>query len=226
MSYLSFFSPLLKEIGQNHAFLSRSYAVWGPDTFFHGSLHDLWGRKTSHGFGDTDVHETSKNIRISADLPGIKKENIHVKCIGNVLTLEGERKDTGELMNDIYGNMERSFGSIYKSIRLPPGVDHQSITAKYQDGVLTVVIPKPETMPTSTKETIIQIDCHVYSTNILKHLRSIMHRWRTRMRHTLELHNTLLPFLPYQNVVLTHDQTESPHPYYPWHRSNSELRRW
>lgn len=158
MSHLSFFSPLLKEIGQGRAFLSRAYAIWGPDTFFHGSLHDLWGRKTFHGFGDTDVHETSKDIRISADLPGIKKEDIHVKCVGNVLSLEGERKDTGELANDIYGNMERGFGSIYKSVRLPPNVDPLSITAKYRDGVLTVVIPKPESIPENTKETIIKIE--------------------------------------------------------------------
>lgn len=158
MSYLSFFSPLLRELGQGSAFLKRSYGIWGPDTFFHGSLHDLWGRKTMHGFGDTDVHETNKDIRISADLPGIKKEDIHVRCVGNVLSLEGERKENGELKNDIYGNMERAFGSIYKSVRLPPNIDPLSITAKYQDGVLTVVIPKPKITPEDSRETEIKIE--------------------------------------------------------------------
>ena len=158
MSYLSYFNPLLREIGQGRAFMNRAYDIWCGDTFFHGSLHDLWGRKTTHGFGDTDVHETSKFIRISTDLPGIKKEDIHVKCIGDVLSLEGERKETNELMNDIYGTMERGFGSIYKAVRLPPHINPHAITANYKDGVLTVVIPKPETLPEESKEITIPIE--------------------------------------------------------------------
>ena len=161
MSYLSYFSPILRELGQRGMFLSRSYRVWGPDTFFHGSLHDLWGRKLVHGFGDTDVHETSSVIKISADLPGIKKEDIQIKCVGNVLTLKGERRDTEELSKDIYGNMERAFGTVYKSIRLPPLVNPQSISAEYQDGVLTITIPKPEQSLEQQKETIIKVNSNV-----------------------------------------------------------------
>ena len=65
---------------------------------------------------------------------------------------------TNELMNDIYGTMERGFGSIYKAVRLPPHINPHAITANYKDGVLTVVIPKPETLPEDSKEITIPIE--------------------------------------------------------------------
>ena len=144
MSYFSLFNPLLRELGQGGAFLHRSLPIWGADTFFHGSLHDLWGRRTFRGFGDTDVHETKEKITITTDLPGVKKEDIHVKCVGDVLTVFGSRDESNRIEDDIYGNMERAFGSISKSVRLPPGVQLSEIAAKYKDGVLAIEIPKPK----------------------------------------------------------------------------------
>ena len=52
MSYLSFYSPLLRELGQGSVHLARTMPVWGSDVFFHGNLHDFWGRRVDHGFGD------------------------------------------------------------------------------------------------------------------------------------------------------------------------------
>ena len=83
MAYLSFYSPLLRELGQGSFRLTRSLPVWGSDIFFHGNLHDIWGRKVQHGFGDADVHETLTCIHITADLPGAKREDIHVGFMGD-----------------------------------------------------------------------------------------------------------------------------------------------
>lgn len=158
MAYLSFYSPLLRELGQGSFRLTRSLPVWGSDIFFHGNLHDIWGRKVQHGFGDADVHETLTCIHITADLPGAKREDIHVGFMGDVLSISSRRQRSQYLTDDIYNNMERAFGSISKSIRLPPCVDIAKITAKYVDGVLTIDIPKPKESSLPEKEIVIPIE--------------------------------------------------------------------
>ena len=152
MSYLRFYNPLLRELGQGYAHLARSFPIWGSDVFFHGNLRDYWGRRVAHGFGDADVHETSSSIRITADLPGIQRKDLSVHCNGDVLSIYGQRLKTPDLTDDIYCNVERAFGSVCKHIRLPHNVDVAAITAKYTDGVLYVDIPKPETMEKPGRE--------------------------------------------------------------------------
>ena len=62
----------------------------------------------------------------------------------DILTLYAERNDDKFVEEDIYGNMQRGFGWGTKSIRLPHNTDYNRIEATYKDGVLSVVIPKPE----------------------------------------------------------------------------------
>lgn len=152
MSYLSFYRPLLSELGQGHVFLTRSLSAWLPEVFFQGSLHDHWGRKSLRGFGDTDVHETVSQIIISSDLPGIKRENIKVYFQNDVLSLCGEREEKINMEDDVYGSMERVFGTVSKRIRLPHDTDYKRIKAIYEDGVLRITIPKPYTEKTVAQE--------------------------------------------------------------------------
>ena len=97
-------------------------------------------------------------IHITADLPGAKREDIHVGYTGDVLSISSQRQRSQYLTDDIYNNMERAFGSISKSIRLPPCVDISKITAKYADGVLTIDIPKPKESSLPEKEIVIPIE--------------------------------------------------------------------
>ena len=143
MSYLSFYSPLLRELGQGSVHLARTMPVWGSDVFFHGNLHDFWGRRVDHGFGDADIHETLSTIQITADLPGVKRADIQVHCNGDVLSISGKRQEIQTLTDDVYNSVERAFGSVCKHIRLPHNVDVSKITARYTDGVLSVDIPNP-----------------------------------------------------------------------------------
>ena len=112
MAYLSYYRPLLRELGQGHAFLWGSRSVWGIEPFFHGTLRDMWGRKMERGFGDTDVHETQSRITITSDMPGVRKEDIRVCCFGDILSVQGKRNPPVKLVDDIFGSMERGYGSM------------------------------------------------------------------------------------------------------------------
>ena len=81
---------------------------------------------------------------VRADLPGVKKEDVHVDVEGGVLTLSGERRQRHEERRDGVYRSEQSYGSFFRSIPLPEDVDGERITATLEDGVLEVIVPLPE----------------------------------------------------------------------------------
>ena len=89
-----------------------------------------------------DVSETSKEIVVKAELPGLEAKDIDVSLDGNVLTLRGERKQEKEERDESFHRVERSYGSFSRSIRLPADVDHAQIKATYKRGVLKINLPK------------------------------------------------------------------------------------
>lgn len=91
-----------------------------------------------------DIHETETSTFISADIPGVKKEEISINVEENTLVLSGERKTDIETKKENYYRAERSFGKFRREFSLPASIDHEKISADYKDGVLTIEIPKPE----------------------------------------------------------------------------------
>lgn len=92
-----------------------------------------------------DVQETDSQYTITADLPGVAKEDVKVKVSpDNVLTISAERNDERDTSEGSFHRVERSYGSFARSFRLPEHVDVASITAKSADGVLTLTVPKLE----------------------------------------------------------------------------------
>jgi HSP20 family protein len=98
-----------------------------------------------------DSYETDNAFVIEADLPGVHQENVEISFEQNVLTLKGTRAPTlqapekGELR--VY-TAERASGAFARSVRLPEYVDGEKIEASYQDGVLTIRVPKaPSALP-------------------------------------------------------------------------------
>jgi len=80
---------------------------------------------------------------IEVDLPGVKKEDIHVDVSeDNVLTISGERKTKEEVKEKDYYKCESSYGKFSRSFTLPSNADAESISANSEDAVLEVVIPK------------------------------------------------------------------------------------
>jgi HSP20 family protein len=91
-----------------------------------------------------DLVETEADFVLRADLPGLGEEDVSIELEDNVLTLAGERKAEHEEKQEGYYRVERAFGRFSRSLTLPKGVDPESVTASFTNGVLEVRIPKPE----------------------------------------------------------------------------------
>jgi HSP20 family protein len=92
-----------------------------------------------------DIHETpEQDVVIKAELPGFKREAIKVTFEQNVLTIEGEGEFDKNVAREQYHRLERNFGSFRRSFTLPTSVDSSKAQASYQDGVLTITLPRRE----------------------------------------------------------------------------------
>jgi len=91
-----------------------------------------------------DVYDSKDNLLIKADLPGLSKDEIEVSIQDNNLLLKGEKKKDKEINEENYFKTERFYGSFFRTIPLPSAVDSANVDAKYEDGVLTLTLPKKE----------------------------------------------------------------------------------
>ena len=91
-----------------------------------------------------DVSETDDGFEVRAELPGVAKDDLHVSVKDNLLTLSGEKRQ--EKIDDTqnYRSVERRYGSFQRRFALPSEVETDDIKAEFNDGVLTLSIPKPE----------------------------------------------------------------------------------
>jgi HSP20 family protein len=92
-----------------------------------------------------DITEDEKSFLIKAELPEVKKEDVHVTVENGVLTLTGERKFEKEEKNKKYHRVERGYGTFARSFTLPGNIDANKVNATYKDGLLTVTVAKSET---------------------------------------------------------------------------------
>lgn len=99
-----------------------------------------------------NTREGEYAYHVEVDLPGVKKEDIHVDLKDNVLTISGERKNKKEIKEKDYYKKESSYGKFQRSFTLPENTDAENIEANSQDGVLEVVIPKIERSKKETKK--------------------------------------------------------------------------
>jgi HSP20 family protein len=90
-----------------------------------------------------DLVETQDDFVLRADLPGIGEKDVSIELENNVLTVSGERKAEQEERHEGYYRIERATGSFARSLSLPEGIDAASVSATFDNGVLTVRIPKP-----------------------------------------------------------------------------------
>jgi HSP20 family protein len=98
-----------------------------------------------------DLKENETQYEILADLPGYNRENIQVTHEGDTLTISTKRLEEKTQNNEYYHHYERFTGSNSRSLRLPKSVDIDQLKAKYQDGVLNIIVPKmnKDTLPKS-----------------------------------------------------------------------------
>ena len=92
-----------------------------------------------------DIFETSDQaVVIKAEIPEMKREDIKVTFENNVLTIEGERTLDASVASEQYHRLERTHGTFRRSFTLPVSVDSARAQATYQDGVLTITLPRRE----------------------------------------------------------------------------------
>ena len=92
-----------------------------------------------------DIYETAgKDVVVKIELPDIKREDIKVTFENSVLTIEGERKFSTEVQREQYHRLERGYGAFRRSFTLPATVDSNKVNAGYEDGVLTITLPRRE----------------------------------------------------------------------------------
>lgn len=96
-----------------------------------------------------NVKETEQSLEITAEVPGLKAEDIQVELTGDILTLRGEKKDEREEKKGEYHLVERRFGSFSRSFRLPAEVERENLSARHKDGVLTVSLSKAKKAATT-----------------------------------------------------------------------------
>jgi len=91
-----------------------------------------------------DIYETEHELVLKADLPDIDPKDLDIRVENNILTIRGERKFEKNVNEENYLRVERSYGSFTRSFTLANTVNSEAIKAAYENGVLTLSIPKRE----------------------------------------------------------------------------------
>jgi len=89
-----------------------------------------------------DISEDEKNIYVDSELPGIKKNDIKISLNDNILTISGEKKSERNENNISFFRTERTYGSFSRSFTIPGEINPDTIDAKFEDGILKMVIEK------------------------------------------------------------------------------------
>jgi HSP20 family protein len=134
------------------SFLTK-FERWDPfDELFtlRGRMDRLWNQMTREeaGLGDwsprADIVETTNEILIKAELPGLTEKDVDIQIENNTLTMKGERTAEKEVDEKGYRRVEREYGKFFRSFTLPTNVEPERINATFTNGLLEVHLPKKE----------------------------------------------------------------------------------
>jgi len=124
--------------------------------FTHDHFNQLFNETFARAFGDqkevslrtwvppVDICETEDSLVLKAELPGIKPDDVEIRVEDNTLYLKGERKFEKEAKDENFHQVERSYGTFSRSFSLPSSIDSDKVKAEYQNGILTLTMPKRE----------------------------------------------------------------------------------
>ena len=108
------------------------------------SLRGLWAPQV-------EVLERGNNLVVRADLPGLSRDDVDVELDNDMLIIRGERHSDVEDDSEGFYRSERSYGSFYRAIPLPEGVDPNACNASFDNGVLELTLPKPKQEPSRAR---------------------------------------------------------------------------
>ena len=135
----------------------RNLALWQPlsDLVSSGSDFDRFLERVfgyspviqeTNWMPAVDIAEVNGHLKIKAEIPGMKKEDLKVSVKNGYLMISGEKKQEKETKESSYHRVERYYGQFCRTIALPSDVEADKVKAEYKDGVLNIEIPKPESM--------------------------------------------------------------------------------
>ncbi|GBE03327.1 MAG TPA: Hsp20/alpha crystallin family protein [Nitrospirae bacterium] len=134
--------PVRRESGHPFERLHGEMDTLFEDFFRDFSMEPFEGRYAGSFSPNIDVAETDKEIKISAELPGMDEKEIEVNVNNDSITIRGEKKEEKEDKGKDYYHVERSYGSFSRTIPLPAEIESDKAQAHFKKGVLTVKIPK------------------------------------------------------------------------------------
>ncbi|HVG08247.1 MAG TPA: Hsp20/alpha crystallin family protein [Thermoanaerobaculia bacterium] len=111
------------------------------DSFFNG---DTQGEETRAWVPPVDIQENGDAYLFHAELPGMSKEDIHITLENSVLRVSGERKFEKDAKKENYHRVERTYGTFTRTFTLPTQVDPEKVQAAFENGILTITVPKAE----------------------------------------------------------------------------------
>ena len=124
--------------------LRKAFDRFLEDPFF--ETMPTWLRRSDGDGLAVDVAEDDNAYTVKAAVPGAKPEDVEVTLNNNVLTIKGETKEDKEIKEENYQLRECRVGSFMRSLTLPGDVKAEAIEASQKDGMLTIRLPKSETV--------------------------------------------------------------------------------
>jgi HSP20 family protein len=95
-------------------------------------------------FPSVDLYQTDDEVVVKAALPGLKADEVQISVTGDVLTLKGETRQKHEVNEKAYHLREQRYGAFERRIMLPVDVQSDKAKAEFEDGILTITLPKAE----------------------------------------------------------------------------------
>lgn len=141
--------------------MNRHLMPWSPfrgmDSFFDDDdfTPDAWPRRRGFQFPLVNVRQSDKEVIITADIPGIKEEDVNIEVSEDFVDISGERKEEEKHEDEGYFHQEVRYGSFARRVPLPAEIKSDKAEASIKDGLLTIVIPKLE--PEKPKVTKIKV---------------------------------------------------------------------
>jgi len=132
---------LRREVDRLFETFDRGLWLWP----FGRSVLDMapaWNGEPAPAAPSVDVVEKDRAYEISAELPGMDEKNVEVTLANGTLTIKGEKREAQEESRKGYYVAERRYGAFERRFRVPDGVDADKIEAAFDNGVLTVTLPK------------------------------------------------------------------------------------
>jgi HSP20 family protein len=120
--------------------LGRAFGLGAPGGVWRG----VAAEDQSAWLPEVETFRRGDSLVVRADLPGLKKEDVKAEIDNGMLTISGHRSSEREENRDEFYRSERSYGSFYRAIPLPEGVESDNCEATFKDGVLEITLPAPK----------------------------------------------------------------------------------